>query len=382
MTRCHSTLILHSAPLIVRNGSKRACCRGSSSIPNRRRLHLSLTGSTIGSCPGNCPTRHYPDDWFVLVSAQTNAPYPDDWIYPDNRNAPSTAAPSTAPPAPSPQLSSANPAISNRPPPPPDPFAAYWSRIPASRLTALAWAPPVFPSSNPFSPQNMPPSAPLGLTPPPIFPNSFGQFPSPGPSPSSVAPSAAANGMLGGIAKMSAARAAANDPWHPDANSLVGGMAKLLAASAPAEVAAQSLFGSLARLQPPDTGAHTSMLGSRSEAASDPSNRPSSPVHNLANVPWPLGSIGSNGFGSNSLSGNNMSGQFPLSGRASFDASRDLLPPAANPQPANAAASPLLESTGSTSGNGDQPAPRSSLKSSAAFDSMALPCTLEHVPAW
>jgi hypothetical protein len=108
------------------------------------------------------------DDWFVPGqspgriapwSPGTDHFFPDDWIYPDNRNAPnSAAAPSPAPPTPSPQPDAANPAISNRPAPPPDPFAAYWSLIPASRVGALAWAPP-------------------------IFPNSFGQFPSTTPAP-------------------------------------------------------------------------------------------------------------------------------------------------------------------------------------------------------
>jgi hypothetical protein len=96
--------------------------------------------------PGQVPNRKdYPDDWFVPVRAQPDASYPDDWIYFDNRNAPTpAAAPSTAPPAPSPQPNAANPAISNRPVALPDPFAAYWSMIPASRAGAMAWHPPIF----------------------------------------------------------------------------------------------------------------------------------------------------------------------------------------------------------------------------------------------
>jgi hypothetical protein len=63
--------------------------------------------------------------------------------------------------------------------------------------------------------------------------------------------------MLGGIAKMSAAQAAANEPWRPDANTLSGGMAKMLAAREPAVVAARGLFGSLARLTPTNTDAYS-----------------------------------------------------------------------------------------------------------------------------
>jgi hypothetical protein len=72
-----------------------------------------------------------------------------------------------APPA------AANPDIRNQATPRPDPFAAYWSLIPASRAGAMAWQPPFFPSSNPFSPENI--AAPKWVTPPPMFLNSPGQ---------------------------------------------------------------------------------------------------------------------------------------------------------------------------------------------------------------
>jgi hypothetical protein len=78
--------------------------------------------------PAPSPTGH-PNDWITPWSAETDASFPDDWIYPDNRNLPTpAAAPSTVPLAPSPQPNAANPAISNRPAPPPDPLAAYWDR--------------------------------------------------------------------------------------------------------------------------------------------------------------------------------------------------------------------------------------------------------------
>jgi hypothetical protein len=159
----------------------------------------------------------YPNDWFVPGSAQTDTPHPDDWIYPDGRNAP---APATTPAAPSPQ-SIANPAISNRAAPPPDPLAAYWSLIPASRAGAMAWHPPIFLPPNPLSPENIPASA--WVTPPPIFPNSVGQFPSTAKAPPDLPPDVGANGLLGGIGKMLAERARANDPWHAAANGMLGG---------------------------------------------------------------------------------------------------------------------------------------------------------------
>jgi hypothetical protein len=122
-----------------------------------------------------------PNDRIVPWSAQTDASFPDDWIYPDNRNPPTLTA---APSAPSPQPNALNPAISNRPTSPPDPFAAYWALIPASRVGAMAWHPPIFPSSNPFSPENIPASA--WVTPLPIFLNSPGQFPSIGNAPPKI----------------------------------------------------------------------------------------------------------------------------------------------------------------------------------------------------
>jgi hypothetical protein len=195
----------------------------------------------------------YPNDWFVPGSAQADAPHPDDWIYPDGRKAP---APATAPAAPRPQPA-ANPAIPNRAAAPPDPFAAYWSLIPASRAGAMAWHPPIFLPPNPLSPENIPASA--WVTPPPIFPNSLGQFLSMGNVPRNLPPDDGANGLLGGIGKMLAERARANDPWHAAANGLLGGIGKLLSAQALGSVAAagsgHGLLGALANLQPTTSNA-------------------------------------------------------------------------------------------------------------------------------
>ncbi len=216
--------------------------------------------------PPNAPDPDGIDDWFVPAQApstdvqnnpsapwtpETDASYPDDWIYPDTWNASTPAAtPRPAPPSPSSQPNAPNPAISNRPAPLPDPYAAYWSRIPASRLTAPAWAPPVFPSSNPFSPQSA--AASPWLTPPPLSPDPLGPVPS-----STLAPGPAGYGMLGGIPKMLTEQAAANDPWQIAANGILGGIPKMLAASNDplSSAGSRGILGALANLQPAPSAA-------------------------------------------------------------------------------------------------------------------------------
>jgi hypothetical protein len=103
-----------------------------------------------------------PDDWFVPGSDG----YPDDWFVP------ASAAPTTAQPAPGPQPGTANLAPTTRPTPRADPLAAFWSLIPASK-----W-----------------------VTPPPIFPNSVGQFPLPPASPPSAPRIDPTLGLFGGLA--------------------------------------------------------------------------------------------------------------------------------------------------------------------------------------
>ena len=90
-----------------------------------------------------------------------NSDYPDGWIYLDNSGAPSSsAAADTAQPAPNP---SPVPSTLNRPPVRPDPFAAFWAQVPASRLTPFAWAPPIFPDA--FGRYQRAAPAPLALPP-------------------------------------------------------------------------------------------------------------------------------------------------------------------------------------------------------------------------
>ena len=70
---------------------------------------------------------------------------PDDWFVP-----PPAATPSLGQPAPGAQPAAAN--SDNPPPGRPDPFAAFWSLIPASRAGAMAWHPPIFLGDSPTSP--------------------------------------------------------------------------------------------------------------------------------------------------------------------------------------------------------------------------------------
>jgi hypothetical protein len=127
-----------------------------------------------------------------------------------------------APAAPSPSPGSFNPGISNGLPPT-DPFAAYWSTIPASRLTAVAFAPP-------------------------IFPDAFGRFhlTPPAPAPSHF-PFSVESGLLGGIPKMLGEQSTARAPSNDAGYDLLGAIPRLPAATSqiswPASTAALPWFG-------------------------------------------------------------------------------------------------------------------------------------------
>jgi hypothetical protein len=137
-------------------------------------------------------------------------------------------------------------------------LAAYWSLIPASRAGAMAWHPPVFLPPNPFSHANIPASA--WVTPLPIFLNSPQPFPSASPATFSY-PSAADEGLLGGIPKLLAASASSDFLHHSAGQGLLGGIPKLLAASAPLDPfwnpGSWGPPGALANLQPADSRAQT-----------------------------------------------------------------------------------------------------------------------------
>jgi hypothetical protein len=145
-------------------------------------------------------------------------------------------APSTAPPAPGPQP---NPAVANRPLEHLDPYHAFWSQMPASRAGAMAWHPPIFLSPDPST-----------WLPPLTTPNAFGQFP---PAANLPPPDSGPGGIFGGIGKIIAEQARANNPWA----ALASGVPEMTAATASTDpmsrAASRLMFGSLANLQPAAT---------------------------------------------------------------------------------------------------------------------------------
>jgi hypothetical protein len=201
------------------------------------------------------------DDWFVPeqppkpADSPGTAPagvesdgYPNDWIYPTSWPAPSATSPGIAPPAPSPPIGTFNPGISKPPLPPTDPLAAYWSTIPASRLAAVAWAPP-------------------------IFPDAFGRFQLTRPAPAAPLPLTIESGLLGGVGRMLAERAA-GIPSFGEGHDLYGAIARLPAASAPRDVwsdgGGQGLLGGI-----PNLPGVSSLFPSQprlSDLENDPSN--------------------------------------------------------------------------------------------------------------
>jgi hypothetical protein len=96
-----------------------------------------------------------PDDWIVPGNPRTDVSYPNDWSVP-----PPSAMPNTGQLAFRAPRNVASPSVSNPPAPRPDPFAAYWSLIPASRVGAMAWDPPIFPGDSPAWPAR---SLPAGI---------------------------------------------------------------------------------------------------------------------------------------------------------------------------------------------------------------------------
>jgi hypothetical protein len=109
--------------------------------------------------PLNAPDLDGIDDWFVPTGAPADTSYLDDWFVPT----PSTT-PGTGQFAPGAQTAIGNPGRSNTPAPWPDPFAAYWSLIPAGGVGATAWDPPTFPGNSPNNPST--PSWPPAQSPP------------------------------------------------------------------------------------------------------------------------------------------------------------------------------------------------------------------------
>jgi hypothetical protein len=202
-----------------------------------------------------------PNDWFVPEADG----YPNDWFVPDaDGYAPTPgAAPRAARPAPSPRTNAANPTTSNRPPAPFDPLAAYWAQVPASRVGVMAWHPPIFLSPDSFAPQITPSSARGG--PPAAFSNPLAQFLPATSALPTLPPDFGRGGILGGIARMAAERARANDPWALPTGGILGGIPKLAAAQArandPWALPANGILGGIAKLSPASASLDTGLFG-------------------------------------------------------------------------------------------------------------------------
>jgi hypothetical protein len=217
------------------------------------------------------------DDWIVPGKASDDGP--DDWIAPGNARAdtfpndwfvpPPTATPSTGQFPPDAQPSTANsarayPAVT------PDPFAAYWSQIPASRIGALAWAPPYLPPFSPsFSTNNFPASTPPSA--PPILPGSrpstLGVDTSASSStyspPSPVIPQ---GGLLGALATLGTS-------LSPGQGGLLGQLATL-GMPPPLIPSEGGLLGGLAKLGTPSPAPPSSLAGGSFPGPGRPASSP------------------------------------------------------------------------------------------------------------
>ena len=99
--------------------------------------HIIVHPKSPNAPPDNSAGADGPDDWFV----PTADGYPDDWFVPAPAAAPAQSGPGA-------QSNAAVPPVSNPPTVRPDPSAAFWSLVPASRVGAMAWNPPIFPGDS------------------------------------------------------------------------------------------------------------------------------------------------------------------------------------------------------------------------------------------
>jgi hypothetical protein len=237
-----------------------------------------------------------PDDWFVPASDG----YPDDWFvpasdgYPDDWFVPASAAPGTAQSAPDPEPGTANPTLATRPAPRPDPLAAFFSSIPASRAASMARQPP-------------------------IFLNSPGQSPLTAPTPPADRPDA---GPARDIGDLSGPNAPSYGP--------LGGIANLPSASRT----------ELRSFQPAGPA-----LGYDGQPALPPL------LSSIANVPWSptanlLDAASDTARQSPLLEG------VPLSAQSNMEAT--FAPPMLNSRPVSASASPFLQTADPNSESGDR----------------------------
>jgi hypothetical protein len=95
--------------------------------PTNALLHIVVHPKSPNAPPDNSAGAGGPDDWFV----PTADGYPDDWFVPAPAATPAQSGPGAQPNA-------AVAPVSNPPAVRPDPSAAFWSLVPASRLGAMA----------------------------------------------------------------------------------------------------------------------------------------------------------------------------------------------------------------------------------------------------
>jgi hypothetical protein len=247
----------------------------------------------------------HPDDWFVPTGARADTSYPDDWYVPEPAPTPNTAQPALGA-----QPNAANPGISNPPAARPDPFAAYWSLIPASRAGAMAWHPP-------------------------IFLNSLGQFPPQAPAPLNVPQLDTGHGLLGALANLQGTN-----------TGPTGGLLGAIANLPSAKPAAFPLF---------------QLAGPGSDDGDQ--SAPASFLQSLANLSWspPAGASAA------TSDTGDKAGRFPPLDGAPFDAQRinaplGFTPPPQNSQPATPASFLFLKGAGPTSGDSDRSAPQSPIQ--------------------
>jgi hypothetical protein len=171
--------------------------------------------------PPTVPAADGIDDWLVPGRASDG---PDDWFVP-----PSAATASTGQLAPGAQTTAVNSWSPSPPAPLLDPFTAYWSLIPASRVGAMACDPAIFPGNSPnnsvTSAWPAAPSRPAGI------------------------PNIPAGGLLDGLAKLAPSTSGSGIP--------LGGMLDALAQLGPSSPAPASsiptggILDALANLGPP-----------------------------------------------------------------------------------------------------------------------------------
>ena len=169
------------------------------------------------------------DDWFAPWQPSDG---PNDWIAPDPLSADGHPNDWIAPPPAALgtgqlPLSAAPPSAANSPSPypavPPDPFAAYWSTIPASRVGAMAWDPPNLPLFPPSSTNNFrAPASPFRPpTPPASWPPTLGPATPPWSSPRSWPNQAIPKGgLLDALATLGTG-------WPAGEGGLLGGLRNL-----------------------------------------------------------------------------------------------------------------------------------------------------------